>query len=61
MQNINLYLKLLENILINADDDENINEPGCSYETGSTGQKRKGEKKKNKDKRSKNVMYISIL
>lgn len=46
MQNINLYLKLLENILINADDDENINEPGCSYETGSTGQKRKGEKKK---------------
>lgn len=41
-----LNLKLLENILINADDDENINKPGCSYETGSTGQKRKGENKK---------------
>lgn len=35
--------QLLENILVNAEDDDNIDEPGCSYDTGRSGQKRKGE------------------
>lgn len=35
-----MYIQLLENILGNAED---IDEPGCSYETGRSGQKRKGE------------------
>lgn len=59
--------QLLENILVNAEDDDNIDEPGCSYDTGRSGQKRKGEtipvgkSKKTKGKKFKSLMYISIL